>query len=86
MFLTPEELVELTHAKQRGTQARALCMMGIEHKLRPDGSIAVLRGHVEKIFGGVSNNEKTKSIKRTVLDLAALEEWQRQVAERRKKK
>ncbi len=53
MFLTPEELVELTHAKRRDTQIRALRMMGIEFKLRPNGTPAVLRSHIEKVFGGV---------------------------------
>jgi len=55
MFLTPEELVELTHARRRDTQIRALRMMGIEYKLRPNGTPAVLCSHIEKVFGGVQS-------------------------------
>lgn len=51
MFLTPEEIVELTHAKRADSQMRALNMMGIEHKRRPDGTLAILRKHVESVFG-----------------------------------
>lgn len=84
MFLTPEELVELTHAKRSNAQVRALCMMGIEHKQRPDGSVVVLRAHVERLFGGTTTSEKPHQ--KIELNLAALDEWQKQVAERRKKK
>ena len=51
MFLDDEELEMLTGKQRRSAQAKALCFMGIEHKLRPDGSVAVLRSHVEKMFG-----------------------------------
>ena len=34
--------------------------MGIEHKLRPDGSVAVLRAHVERALG---LNEAVKNMK-----------------------
>ncbi|MBS1585846.1 MAG: DUF4224 domain-containing protein [Bacteroidetes bacterium] len=51
MFLTFEEVFELTHKKTRTAQVRALRYMGIEHKVRPDGSVAVARTHVEKILG-----------------------------------
>jgi hypothetical protein len=52
MFLTPDEVRELTGRQRRDAQAAALRHMGIEHKVRPDGSIAVLRAHVEREFGG----------------------------------
>lgn len=26
--------------------------MGIEHRIRPDGTVAVLRSHVERVLGG----------------------------------
>lgn len=51
-FLEPDEVVQLTGKVRRSAQAAALQMMAIEHKVRPDGSIAVLRSHVEKVFGG----------------------------------
>lgn len=55
LFLTPQEIDELTdrHGKHRrvATQRAALRAMGIEHRVRPDGSIAVLRAHVENLLG-----------------------------------
>jgi hypothetical protein len=60
VFLTADEICELTGAKWRSAQARALGMMGIESKTRPDGSLVVLRAHVEKVLGGVvSRSRKT---------------------------
>jgi hypothetical protein len=37
-----------------------LSKMGIEHRLRPDGSVAVLRSHVESVLSGKSD-KKTKT-------------------------
>ena len=53
MFLTPEELRELTGRKRPSAQVRALRTMGIEHRVRPDGSLAVSRSHVEGLLSGV---------------------------------
>jgi hypothetical protein len=50
-YYTPEELYSLTRKRTAPAQTRALRHMGIEHKMRPDGSIAVLRAHAEKEFG-----------------------------------
>jgi len=58
--LTYQELVELTHFKLSKKQAEALRFMGIEHRVRPDGSVAVLRSHVERIMGG---NEPSKPVR-----------------------
>lgn len=74
MFLTPEELVELTHAKRRDTQIRALRMMGIEYKLRPNGTPAVLRSHVEKVFGGIQTEKPATLSERWEPNWAALDE------------
>lgn len=52
MFLDSDELKELTCRMQHAAQARVLRGMGIEHKARPDGTIAVLRSHVEQALGG----------------------------------
>ncbi|MBK6974637.1 MAG: DUF4224 domain-containing protein [Sterolibacteriaceae bacterium] len=52
MFLTDDELRSLTKRSHRDAQARVLTFMGIEHKVRPDGSLAVLSAHVERMFGG----------------------------------
>ena len=51
MFLTDEEIADLTQRTRRPAQSRVLTFMGIDHKLRPDGSIAVLRAHVERQLG-----------------------------------
>lgn len=41
MFLTDEELADLTHRRRRPSQGKVLTFMGIEHRRRPDGSIPV---------------------------------------------
>ena len=51
MFLDDDELVSLTQRTRRPAQSRVLSFMGIEHRRRPDGSIAVLRAHVERMLG-----------------------------------
>jgi hypothetical protein len=51
MFLTNEEVVQLTGRKRHPAQVRALRGMGIEHRVRPDGSVAVLRALVDALFG-----------------------------------
>lgn len=52
MFLDKDELVHLTGRVRKDAQVRVLRFMGIEHKVRPDGSVAVLRLHVEQSLGG----------------------------------
>jgi len=51
MFLTISELRELTGKTQRNAQAVVLRSMGIQHKLRPDGTVAVLRSYIEQALG-----------------------------------
>ena len=51
-LLSPAEVAELTGRSRRDAQARALRGMGIDHRVRPDGTIAVLRSHAEKVLGG----------------------------------
>jgi hypothetical protein len=53
-FLSDEEVHALTERKVRPAQVRALKTMGIEHRVRPDGSIAILRAHIYKVFDGDS--------------------------------
>ncbi len=43
LTLTKDELEELTHFKRYSAQQRALNNMGIDFKVRPDGTIAVFR-------------------------------------------
>lgn len=62
MFLDSDEVAQLTGKRRRDAQVRALRFMGIEHKIRPDGSVAVLRAHVEKQLGeGVVSKTKRKT-------------------------
>lgn len=58
MFLSPEELVQLTGRQRRDAQVRALRYMGIEHRVRPDGTVAVLKTHVEQSFGETHSHDK----------------------------
>lgn len=51
-FLGPDEIALLTAKQRRRAQVKALNAMGIEHKVRPDGSLAILRSHIEKVFAG----------------------------------
>ena len=50
-FLRTSELISLTDRIRHDAQVRALRFMGIEHRVRPDGSIAVLRAHIHYAFG-----------------------------------
>jgi hypothetical protein len=52
LFLTPEEIKQLTGKEKRNAQIRALNQMGIVHKVRADGSPVVLESHVNKVLGG----------------------------------
>lgn len=60
MFLTDEELISLTQKKRQGSQRKVLNAMGVTHKVRPDNSIAVLRSHVEQVFGGIVTPPKRR--------------------------
>lgn len=60
MFLTKEDLIALTGRTQSAAQVRVLRFMGIEHRTRPDGSVAVLRRHVEKSLGDSSDEKRER--------------------------
>lgn len=47
LALSPDELRELTARRRSDAQARVLDFMGIPYRARPDGTLAVLRIHVE---------------------------------------
>lgn len=51
MFLTDDDLTELTGKRQNAARIRVLNSIGVQHKIRPDGSVVVLRAHVERLFG-----------------------------------
>jgi hypothetical protein len=52
MFLSEDELTSLTGMKRREARVRALRTMGVEHRIRPDGRVIVLRSHIESLLGG----------------------------------
>lgn len=62
MFLSTEELVELTGKKHKPAQIRALRFMGIEHRIRPDGSLAVYKSHIDKEFAGLQTEKTTPKL------------------------
>lgn len=55
IFLNARELIELTSRSRPKAQIRALQFMGIEYRVRPDGSVVVIRAHVEH---SVSHDDK----------------------------
>lgn len=63
-FLSAQEIQTLTDRKVRPAQVKVLKAMGIEHKVRPDGSVAILRAHIIKVFDG--STESNHQIKQAV--------------------
>ncbi len=61
LLLTRDELKELTGRTRPKAQARVLMSMGIEHRVRPDGSILVLRVHLENLLCGMTDKRKIKN-------------------------
>lgn len=61
MFLSTEEINSMTNRVQRSAQAKMLRSMGIEFRQRADGSLAVLRSHVEQLFGAASTPKRKKT-------------------------
>lgn len=64
IFLDRKEIQSLTQRSIRPAQVKVLKAMGIEHKVRPDGSVVVLRDHITKVFDG--SPETTKQTKQAV--------------------
>jgi Domain of unknown function (DUF4224) len=54
IVLTQDEVEALTGRHRKDAQVKALRFMGIEHRVRPDGSIAVLKAHIELVLGGIA--------------------------------
>lgn len=52
LVLTRQEVAILTGHKRKDAQVRELRFMGIEHRLRADGSPVVLRSHLDKMLSG----------------------------------
>ncbi|WP_449390823.1 DUF4224 domain-containing protein [Eoetvoesiella caeni] len=47
---------------RRDAQVRTLCLMGIEHRIRADGKVVVLRSHMEQVLGVTQSARKEKEI------------------------
>lgn len=61
MFLTNDEIQELTNRKQRDAQRSMLNHLRISYKVRADGSLAILRSHVVKQFGDSDVSNKNRN-------------------------
>lgn len=61
LFLNKEELQSLTGKKLTPAQVCALSTMGIVYKRRPDGFPVVMRAHVEKVLGAITEQSKTRT-------------------------
>ena len=68
MFLSQEEIQELTGFKQKERQCNELKRLGIIHRIRNDGMALVAEDHVKDIFGVQSGIEN----KRTEPDLGSI--------------
>lgn len=61
-FYDYDELVHLTGKKRKSAQHAELNRLGIIHKIRSDGSMLVLRAHVEEMLGGRNRERKQKEV------------------------
>jgi hypothetical protein len=68
LLLDDAEITALTNIRVRTTvrryelQRKALIGMGVEHLVRPDGSLVVARAHVERLLG-IATHTKTHTVK-----------------------
>ncbi len=61
LLLTREEVQEITHRKHQKRQSEVLRLLGVNHLVRPDGSLAVSRQHVEEVLSGnTAGKQKTR--------------------------
>jgi hypothetical protein len=51
-YLAEDEIRQLTQKQRRSSQSKILTFLGIEHKKRPDGTLVVLRHHVDAVLSG----------------------------------
>lgn len=52
LHLTDDELLSLTHLRRPSAQARALRVMGVPYRTRPDGTLLVGRIAAERALTG----------------------------------
>lgn len=60
MFLTEEEIASLTRKVRHPAQIRVLNRLGIDHKIRPDGSLVVSRAVADRATGNHAPKSKIK--------------------------
>ncbi len=84
MFLTEDEVKELTGMSRRASQAKVLNSLGIIHKTRPNGSLVILRSHVEQVLSGGKSEEKHRWA--TEPNLKAFEDQPTKHARRKKER
>jgi len=69
MFLSREEIIELTGYTYKSKQVQWLRDKGFKHSIRRDGFPCVLPSHIDKVLGGTIATSKEDNI-----NLKALEE------------
>lgn len=63
-YLSPDEIRSLTGKTWRASQIHELKYMGILHRVRSDGSIAVMRKHIEDSLRRSPDENHQKSSRR----------------------
>lgn len=63
IVLTKDEIEALTGRHRKDAQVKALRYMGIEHRVRPDGTVAVLKAHIDQILGATSPSPRQRNIR-----------------------
>ena len=62
IYLTKNEIEEITHRSRFSAQIRALASMGIPYRVRPDGTPLVCRSAFEQIMGISPIIQKTDNL------------------------
>nr|WP_198981141.1 DUF4224 domain-containing protein [Herbaspirillum sp. ASV7] len=63
MFLNETDIADLTKRKRAKAQQKQLNAMGIQYKVRADGSLVVLQTHVERLLGGLEQSVRQRSVR-----------------------
>jgi len=63
MFLNDRDITDLTKRKRAKAQQRQLNAMGIQYKVRADGSLVVLQAHVEKLLGAGEQSVRRQTVR-----------------------
>lgn len=63
IVLTKDEVEALTGRHRKDAQIKALRFMGIEHRVRPDGTVAVLKAHIDQILGATTSSPRQRNLR-----------------------